>query len=221
MAPGVEIEKRELPATKICRSGSENLTLAEILSLLLAVRQNTQPVAESLHLEYGARLISQRLSVKQVMQMTGIRRVQAIRLLAAVELGRRLFDPARTDLPVIHTPADVYTWVPEMRRLRQEHFRCLYLNSLNRVVGDRTISIGTVNSSLVHPRDVFHGAVEYAATSIILIHNHPSGNPEPSDQDLRLTRQIRDAGKLFSVPVLDHLIITDGGFYSFKDHARL
>jgi DNA repair protein RadC len=145
----------------------------------------------------------------------------AVRLVAAVELGKRLFDPGSGDRPVLHTPADVYAFVCEMSRLRQEHFRCLYLNNLNRVVGDRIISIGTINSSPVHPREVFFGAVEYSAQALILVHNHPSGNPEPSPQDLRLTNRLAAVARLFSIALLDHVIVGKHSYYSFKDHARL
>jgi len=209
------------PAEKIRLRGSETLSYQELLSLILPARNGAEKLAESLHMEYGTRLLTERMTVEQLMKTTGMSRSTAVRLLAVVELGRRMFEPSCTDFPVIHSPADVYAWVPEMRRFRQEHFRCLYLNSVNRVIGDRTISIGTINSSLVHPREVFHGAVEYAANTLVMIHNHPSGSLEPSAQDLRITKQIHEAGRLFSIPVLDHLIITESGYYSFKDHARL
>jgi len=145
----------------------------------------------------------------------------AARITAAIEFGRRLFQPDGSDFPLIHGPADIYAYVWEMKRLRQEQFRCLYLNTRNPIIADRTISIGSINSSLVHPREVFHGAVQYSANAMILVHNHPSGNLEPSRQDLDLTRKLQDVARLFSISILDHIIVGREGYFSFKEHGRL
>lgn len=215
---------RESSRARLLRLGAEALQIPELLTLLLNARHGEESgagIAQRIHLDYGARALAERRDPDALAAAADVPLAVAIKLTAILELGRRLYAPSLTDYPVIHSPADVYAYTLEMKRFRQEHFRCLYLNAMNRVVGDRTISIGTINSSIVHPREVYHGAVEFSAHSIILVHNHPSGNLDPSRQDLMVTSQIRDAGRLFAIPVLDHVIISSEGFYSFKDHGKL
>ncbi|MBL7033160.1 MAG: DNA repair protein RadC [Candidatus Delongbacteria bacterium] len=200
------------------------MSVEQLLGLVIQSRHSLEgglAAARRLCCDYGARALTERLEMSEFCQLAQLDRPSAGRIIAAIELGRRLFDPGCSDFPVIQGPADVYAYLWEMKRFRQEHFRCLYLNTMNRIVGDRTISIGSINSSLVHPREVFHGAVEYSANGLLLVHNHPSSNLEPSRQDLNLTRQLQEAGKLFSIAILDHLIVGPEGYYSFKDHGRL
>jgi len=212
------------PVKHLLAEGVTALSLEQLLAVVIHSRSHGESsvrMAHRLYAEYGARALTVKLKVREFAQLAELPLPAAARIAAAVELGRRLFHPGCSDFPVIQGPADVYAYVWEMRRLRQEHFRCLYLNTRHRVCGDRTVSIGSINSSLVHPREVYHGAVEYSANSLILIHNHPSGNLEPSRQDLRITRQLQEAGRLFSISVLDHIIVGREGYFSFKDHGRL
>jgi len=216
--------RRKSPLQHLLTHGEQELSIEDLLAVIIHSsngRESNLAVARRLCGEYGARALIERLEVSEFARLARLSRPVAARISAAIELGRRLFQPDGSDFPLIHGPADIYAYVWEMKRLRQEQFRCLYLNTGNRIIADRTISIGSINSSLVHPREVFHGAVQYSANAIILIHNHPSGNLEPSRQDLNLTRQLQDAGKLFSISILDHVIVGREGYFSFKEHGRL
>jgi DNA repair protein RadC len=216
--------RRKSSLQHLLADGEEELSVEELLAVVIHTsngQERNLAAARRLCGEYGARALIERLEVAEFARLASLSRPVAARIIAAVELGRRLFQPDGSDFPLINGPADVYAYVWEMKRLRQEQFRCLYLDSSNRIKADRTISIGSINSSLVHPREVFHGAVQYSANAIILIHNHPSGNLEPSRQDLNLTRQLQDAGKLFSISILDHVVVGREGYFSFKEHGRL
>jgi DNA repair protein RadC len=223
-APESKPARRKSPLQHLLADGEEELSVEELLAVVVQSGNGTESnlaAARRLCGEYGARALSERLEVGEFARLARLRRPVAARIMAAIELGRRLFQPDGSDFPLINGPADVYAYVWEMKRLRQEQFRCLYLDTANRIKADRTISIGSINSSLVHPREVFHGAVQYSANAMVLIHNHPSGNLEPSRQDLALTHQLQEAGKLFSISILDHIIVGKDGYFSFKDHGRL
>jgi DNA repair protein RadC len=160
-------------------------------------------------------------AVEEAMRVYGLGQAKAAQLVAALELGRRLFDPGAREFPLLHQPSAVARHLAPMGRLMREQFRCLYLDVTNRLIRDEVISIGGLSASLVHPREVFHFAVQYSAANLVLAHNHPSGNLEPSPEDLDLTRQLCGAGEIMGIRVLDHMIISSGGWYSFHEHGLL
>jgi DNA repair protein RadC len=139
---------------------------------------------------------------------------KAAQVAASLELGRRLYDRKAGGLPVVRNAKDVSRYLEDMRGLPKEHLRGLYLNAHQRVIHDEVISIGTVNSNLIHPREVFRPALEYGAAAVILAHNHPSGTIKPSDADVAITKQLVEAGKLVGISLLDHVIITKSSFGS-------
>ncbi|HET9233167.1 MAG TPA: DNA repair protein RadC, partial [Candidatus Eisenbacteria bacterium] len=122
---------------------------------------------------------------------------------------------------VIQGPQDVFEITADLRRLRREHFIGLYLNTRNRLLVRETISIGSLNASIVHPREVFEPALRQGAASLIVVHNHPSGETEPSEDDLAITRRLSEAGEILGVPLLDHVIVGGGGYTSLKESAGL
>jgi DNA repair protein RadC len=128
-----------------------------------------------------------------------------------------MFFEDKSRVPTIKTPEDVFKYLADMQKLTKEQFRGLYLNTRNRLIHDEVISIGSLNLSVVHPREVFRPAVEFGAAAIILAHNHPSGEPEPSDEDVKVTKQMLEAGKMMEIEVLDHLIIGDEKYVSLKE----
>jgi DNA repair protein RadC len=143
------------------------------------------------------------------------------RLAAAVELGRRL-DLSEGHVPaLVQGPADVFEITADLRRLRREHFIGLYLNTRNRLLIRETISIGSLNASIVHPREVFEPALRQGAASLIVVHNHPSGETEPSEDDLAITRRLSEAGEILGVPLLDHVIVGGQGYTSLKETRDL
>ena len=150
----------------------------------------------------------------------GIGLARACALVAAFELGRRAAaEPARRDLR-IQGPGDVYRRLgPALRDRRQEEFWALYLDTQNRVISERCVTVGLLNSSLVHPREVFAPAIAHAAASVVLAHNHPSGDPDPSPEDLEVTWQLVESGRLLGIPVRDHIVIGDGRYISLLERG--
>lgn len=146
---------------------------------------------------------------------------KACQIVAAFELGRRFFEEPMRKAPTILTADDAYEYVRDMAKFTKEHFRGLYLNTRNRVIRDEIISIGTLNMSVVHPREVFLPAVEFTAAAIILAHNHPSGDPTPSEEDLAITHQMVEAGRVMGIEVFDHLIIGDNSYISLQQEGKL
>lgn len=204
--------------------GAQALSNAELLAILLRTG-NPQETA----LEVAQRLLSQpgglrylaEASLEELKGQKGIGLAKAAQIKAAIELGRRLaaFRPER---PVIKGPADAaHLLMDEMRYLDREHFRTISLNTKNRVLAIDNVAVGSLNSSYVHPREVFKGPVRRSAAAVILVHNHPSGDPAPSLEDIQVTRRLVEAGKVLGIEVLDHLILGDGSFVSMKEKGLL
>jgi DNA repair protein RadC len=144
-----------------------------------------------------------------------------VRLAAALEMGRRLDPGEGTQAALVQGPADVFEITADLRRLRREHFIGLYLNTRNRLLIRETISIGSLNASIVHPREVFEPAIRQGAASLIVVHNHPSGETDPSEDDLAITRRLSEAGEILGVPLLDHVIVGGNGYTSLKENQSL
>jgi DNA repair protein RadC len=169
----------------------------------------------------GLRLLKE-ASIEELTKIKGIGEAKAIQLLAAVELGRRIHSFNNQDRYVIRSPEDGANYcMEEMRFLTQEHFVCLYLNTKNQVLHKRTIFIGSLNASIVHPREVFKEAFRRSAASIICLHNHPSGDPSPSREDIEVTKRLVECGKIIGIEVLDHLIIGEHKYVSLKEKGYL
>jgi DNA repair protein RadC len=151
---------------------------------------------------------------KDLVRIKGIDSGKACSLLAAFELTKRALDVEDNNLPAINSAKDAAAHLQELAAAKKEHFTVLYLNARNQLIHKETISIGTLNASLVHPREVFKPAIDHLAASIIAAHNHPSGGCEPSEADLELTRRLKEAGKLLGIELNDHLVITRNGFRS-------
>lgn len=206
-------------------AGPEALSAAELLAILLGTGS-----AEESALELANRILSgprglRYLAEAPLEELCGIRGVglaKAAQIKAAVELGRRLACLGPGFSPVVRSPQQVSTLVmEEMCYLDREHFRVVLLNTKNRVLAVETVSVGSLNSSLVHPREVFKKAVQRSAAAVILVHNHPSGDPSPSSEDVEITRRLCEAGKIIGIEVLDHIIIGDHVFVSLKEKGYI
>jgi len=163
------------------------------------------------------REISQ-MTVEELETFPGIGRPKAVRLAAVFELARRLTTLLPEEKPVVKSPGDAAALVmDEMRHLDREHFRVLLLNTKNHVIEIDTVSVGTLDSTIVHPREVFRNAIKKSAKSIILVHNHPSGDPTPSSLDFNMSKNLINSGEIIGIEVLDHIIIGDGRFVSLKE----
>lgn len=157
------------------------------------------------------------LTVDKLLEVKGLGVARACALLAAVELGRRTY--GKLGKPIIE-PEDAFAHFAWMRDLKKEHFYALYLDTRRRLISSETISIGTLDSSLVHPREVFRPAIEQGASALLVAHNHPSGDPEPSAEDLLLTRRLEDAGNILGFTLLDHLVIGRHRFVSIRQRRE-
>lgn len=185
-----------------------------LLSVLVGVK-GARTIESLLREGAGSGLAS--LTGEELVSMEGVGRARAARVLACMEMGRRVGAP-RDDLrPVVSTPADVAAvCAPRMIGLDREHFWCLALNTKNRLIRVLEVSVGSLNASIVHPRELFKSAVRVSAAWVIVVHNHPSGDPTPSGADIQLTRRLVRAGDVLGIEVLDHVVIGSGG-----EHASL
>jgi DNA repair protein RadC len=169
----------------------------------------------------GLRLLKS-ATLEEMTEIKGIGHAKAIQILAAVELGRRVTNLAFSDRYVIRSPEDGAKYMMnEMRFLNQEHFVCLFLNTKNQVIHKQTIFIGSLNASIVHPREIFKEGLRSSAASIICLHNHPSGHPEPSREDIEVTKRLVECGRIIGIDILDHLIIGENKFVSLKEKGYL
>jgi DNA repair protein RadC len=152
----------------------------------------------------------------------GIGKARATSIIAACELSRRLPSSTGKEKPAFHSPEDVASlYVPKLRDLKHEEFWVLLLTSANRLIADVMITSGTLNSSLVHPRECFQDALKQSAATVIFIHNHPSGNAEPSQEDIAITKQLVESGRILGIPVHDHIIVAGESFTSFADRGLI
>ncbi len=173
---------------------------------------------ESLFVNYNIKQLSL-LSIPKLMSM-GFSQTQATKIQSVFEVARRLEVFVEEPKRKICSPKDVYAFMyPKYREQKKEKFITLYLDTKNQILKEETISIGSLNASVVHPREVFKGALELSSASIIMIHNHPSGDPSPSREDIMITEKLVDGGKLLGIDVLDHIIIGDGRYTSLKDEG--
>ena len=153
---------------------------------------------------------------KKLASDLGIPIVRASQIVACSELGRRFYKKNDASAPTIRTAEEVFEYVRDMRDLPKEHLRGIYLNAHYKVIHDEIISIGTIDTNIIHPREVFRPALEYAAAAVILVHNHPSGESQPSEADIEVTKQLVSAGKLIGIDLVDHVIITKNSFKSIS-----
>ncbi|HBC91770.1 MAG TPA: hypothetical protein DCZ10_02395 [Pelotomaculum sp.] len=208
------------PRERLLKEGVEVLSDIELLAILLATgsREATALELASLVISrfHSLRLLED-ATVEELSGVKGVGLAKACTIKASLELARRLSLLTDQPRPVITSPDDAAGLVmEEMRRLDREHFRALLLNTRNQVIGVDKVSVGTLNCSTVHPRELFRNAIKRSAASIILVHNHPSGDPAPSREDLDITSRLREVGKIVGIDVLDHIIIGDNRFTSFK-----
>lgn len=162
------------------------------------------------------------LNYHQLIKIKGINHAKALELLACVEIVKRLFYYKVENTDIIKNKADIYDWLQmKLGLLNQEHFLVIYLNVKNRIIDYQVLFVGTVDVSIVHPREVFKQAFIVSASKIICVHNHPSTDLTPSTNDLKLTKVLIETGKLFGIPVLDHLIIANNGYYSCMEALNL
>lgn len=206
-----DLPTEEKPREKLMKYGPAALSITELLTIVLNAgtkKEGVLAMSKRLLKEYGDSAIVSQRDPKKIQSALGVPLVKACQVVACFELGRRFFKADGKRPLTIRTASQVYEYLKDMRDLPKEHLRGLYLDSHYQLVHDEVISIGSLTSNIIHPREVFRPAIEYSASAVILAHNHPSGVPKPSEADIEITRQIVEAGKIVGISLLDHVIVT-------------
>jgi DNA repair protein RadC len=211
----------ERPRERLAKYGSEVLSNIELLAIILRTGNRSDSAiglaTKLLSDERGIRHLCE-LSFDELKKMKGIGPAKASQIKASFELGRRVRSFKDNNSYFIKTPKDAAELIMEdMRYLKKEHLRLILLNTKNSVISIKDISIGSLNSSIVHPREVFIEAIKNSSASIIICHNHPSGDPIPSKEDIDVTKRVYEAGKIIGIDLIDHIIIGDGKYISMKE----
>ena len=220
-----DFPKDERPRERFIKLGPQNLSNQELIAIILRTGTKAESViqlAQRLIKEFEGLRMLKDATLEELTKIKGIGKAKAIQLLAAVELGRRINSLTNEERYAIRSPEDGANYVmDEMRFLNQEHFVCLYLNTKNQVIHKQTVFIGSLNASIVHPREVFREAFRRSAASIICLHNHPTGDPTPSREDIEVTRRLKECGRMIGIEILDHIIIGDKKYVSLKEKGYL
>ncbi|HET7579549.1 MAG TPA: DNA repair protein RadC [Bacillales bacterium] len=216
-----DVPEDERPRERVLKQGASVLSNQDLLAVVLRSGTKEESVLQLsqrlLHHFQGLRLLNG-ASVEELTSIKGIGPTKAVQILASLELGKRVSGMQAAERTAIHSPETGAELVmDEMRFLSQEHFVCLYLNTKNEVLHRQTVFIGSLNASIVHPREVFKEAFRRSAASVICFHNHPSGDPNPSREDIAITERLVECGKMLGIEVLDHIVIGDRKFISLKE----
>lgn len=213
--------KIEQPRERLAKYGPGKLSSAELLAIILRTGprgSNVVKVAESALRAYRGNKLAN-ANISELKKIKGIGQVKATEILACFELGRRLLMDKPSSL--ILSPREVWEQCKDIGGSKKEHFVVFFLDTQNRAIEREIISLGTLNASLIHPREVFEPAIKHLASHVILAHNHPSGSLEPSEEDIMVTKRLADAGRLLGIEVIDHVIVTAAGYISFKERSLL
>lgn len=212
-----DLPKIERPREKLEKYGPGKLSNAELLAILLRTGGkglNVIQLSGNILKKFGNEGLAN-ASVQELKNTHGLGAAKACEIAACFEFGRRLLQSKRSEL--ILTPQDVWNELKDIRDHKKEHFVVFFLDTRNQEIKREIISVGTLNASLVHPREVFEAAITHHAAHVIVAHNHPSGNPDPSGEDIELTHRLCDAGKLLGIELIDHVIVARGSYLSFKE----
>lgn len=220
-----DVPKQDRPRERLIELGPSHLSNQELLAILLGSGTKQESVMElsnRLLVHFEGMTLLKDAAIEELTAIKGIGAAKAVQLLAAVELGKRMHKMKPAERYMIRSPEDGADFImEEMRDLKQEHFICLFLNTKNQVLHRQTIFIGSLNASIVHPREVYKEAVKRSAASIICAHNHPSGDPTPSQEDIQVTQRLKECGKMIGIELLDHIVIGDRTFISLKEKGYL
>ncbi len=220
-----DVPPDERPRERLMQFGAAALSNAELLAILLRTGTSSLSavhLAERILAHTGGLKGLTDSTIESLVELKGVGPAKAIQILAGVELGRRISRSLPEERFTVRSPQDAADlMMDELQHLAQEHFVCLFLNTKNQVIGKDTIFIGSLNASIVHPREVFRRAIQRASAAVICLHNHPSGDPSPSAEDRNVTKRLQEAGKLLGIDVLDHIIIGEQSFYSMKENGLM
>ena len=216
-----ELPGEERPRERLMRQGVRTLSNAELLAILISSGVN-----QSSAMELASKLLTidqegigflANCEPEEILNVRGIGQAKACRIISAIELGKRVAARSQGGKPSVNTSEAVANMLMEdMRYLKKEHFKVVLLNVKNQVITVDLVAVGGLSSAKIHPREVFSNAVKKSAASLVLAHNHPSGNPIPSEQDVLLTKRLQEAGRILGIEVVDHIVIGDGVYHSMR-----
>ncbi|MGM5482852.1 MAG: RadC family protein [Nanobdellota archaeon] len=215
-----EISSQNRPRERMLKEGEKALSDAELLAIILVKgtrKENAIDISNKLLSEYNIHNLSD-ITINELKKIQGIGLVKALQIKAIIELNKRISKTCKK-IKKINRPKDVFNYFKDaLTPLKQEHFFVLSLDTKNQIVSEKILSIGTLNAAVVHPREIFKEAIKNSANSFILVHNHPSGDPEPSEEDLQVSKEIMEASKFMGIRMLDHVIIGKETFWSYKEN---
>ncbi len=218
-----DLPKHKRPREKLTEKGAENLSDAELLAILIRIGRAGKSALDIATDTLKKYPISKLLTVTkdELTDIKGLEDTKAITIMAALELGQRAVGSFNDSLPILDCPKAIVDQLSDLRGKQKEYFVALYLNARNQLIYKETISVGTLTASLVHPREVFEPAIRHFTSSVVIAHNHPSNNSEPSDEDIKLTEDLIRAGRILDIDLLDHIIITNNSYVSFKEKGLM
>lgn len=220
-----ELPIEERPRERFMKYSKEVMSNHELIAIILRTGSRNESVidlSKRIMVNYKNLKELSNTSISELMKIRGIGKSKAIELLAAFELGKRVHKEAFELKRKLHTPESIFDYVKDSLEMKtQEHLIALYLNTKGELITKKTLFIGSLNSSLIHPREIFKYAVLHSAATIIICHNHPSGDPTPSASDIEITKIIHKNGKMMDIELLDHIIIGRDRYFSFKEKGML
>jgi len=215
-----DLPRQERPRERLQKFGAEALSAQELLALVIGrgiPKKSVMNIAQELLARFGNVKAIGQATIEELSQIKGIGLAKAAQIKASFELGRREeLEPELKNFDIKDPESVVKAIRASIKDKAKEHFKLILLNPRNKIIGISTIAIGTLNASLVHPREVFKDAIVHSAASVVLAHNHPSGDPEPSEDDIEITKKLVESGKILGIEVIDHIIIGKNDYYSFK-----
>ncbi len=221
-----DVPQEERPRERLVKYGAKNLSTSELIAIIL--KTGTKDYSSKYLASEVLKLVNnvtdlKKLSLGKLININGIGAVKAIEFLAALELGRRVYEQKPLDNNLkCNSAYKIYKYFSsELACEKQEYFYCLYLNQQKKLIDKKLLFKGTLNKSLIHPREIFKGAYLSSAAYIICVHNHPSGNVIPSSEDINVTENLVKIGNLQGIPVIDHIIIADNNYYSFYENELI
>jgi len=220
-----DLPKTERPRERLIKLGPEALSAQELLALIIArgiPGKSVMNIAQELLSKFGNIKEVSEATIEQLCEIRGIGPAKAAQIKACFEIGKRgELEPEQKKYDIKNPQAIVKAVGASIKNKAKEHFKLIILDSRNKIIDITNVSIGTLNANLAHPREIFKDAISHNAASVVLVHNHPSGDPEASEDDLKITKQLVEAGRILGIEVLDHIVIGKNSFVSMKDKKLL
>ncbi len=208
------------PREKLIHYGPQKLSTSELLAIIIGSGNKKENALQLAKRILKSNIFSKKLNIAHLNNIQGIGKAKACQIIASLEFAKRLINKKNESKEITH-PKDIFNLLYDIKNNKKEYFIAFYLDSRNLLIKKEIISIGTLNASLVHPREIFEPAIRYLSAQIIIAHNHPSGNSNPSKEDILITKKLVSIGNMLDIKVIDHIIVTNDEFYSFREHQLI